>query len=79
MGRHREGHRSRVFYSYLLSFFLILLVPVVISFSVFHRAQSIVSEEVERANNALQTQVSKYLDLVMENSQQLNHLVVYNI
>ena len=72
------GHKGRVFYSYLLSFLAILLVPVVMSLFVFQRANSVIQADAESANDALLTQTRAYLDMLMDDVLQLNFLVSYN-
>ena len=72
------AHRGRVFYSYFLSFLLILLVPVIMSFVVFHRANTIIDEDTRRANTALMLQTRSYVDMILADIDQLTYLVAYN-
>lgn len=72
------AHRGRVFYSYFLSFLLILLVPVIMSFLVFQRANSIIEEDTRRANTALMLQTRSYVDMILADIEQLTYLVAYN-
>lgn len=72
------AHRGRVFYSYFLSFLLILLIPVVMSFVVFHRANTIIEEDTRRANTALMLQTRSYVDMILADIDQLTYLVAYN-
>lgn len=75
MRRGRTGHRGRVFYSYLLSFLLVLLVPVLMSLLVFQRANSVVNRESSRANEALLEVTGVYLDRVLEDVAQMQYLL----
>ncbi len=68
-------HKGRLFYSYLLSFLLILIVPVVFSSLVFNRARSILTQEASRANELLLQQMKSYLDTIMSDVTQLNYIV----
>ena len=72
---HGSGHRGRLFYTYLLSFLLILIVPVVFSSLVFSRARSILTQEASRANELLLQQMKSYLDTIMGDVAQLNYIV----
>jgi AraC-like DNA-binding protein len=67
-----------VFYSYLYSFLLILLVPVVMSFFVFANANDVVNEESAQTHDALLRQTAAYLDMVVSDVHQLSYLVSYN-
>ncbi|MFW5836065.1 MAG: helix-turn-helix transcriptional regulator [bacterium] len=67
-----------MFYSYFLSFLLILLVPVVMSFVVFHRANAIIDDDTRRANTALMLQTRSYVDMILADMDQLTYLVAYN-
>ena len=55
-------HKGRLFYTYLLSFLLILIVPVIFSTLVFGRARSILTQEAGRANELLLQQMKSFLD-----------------
>ena len=72
-------HKGRLFYSYLLSFLLILIVPVVFSALVFNRARSILNAEAGRANELLLQQMKSFLDTVMGDVVQLNSMVTNHI
>ncbi|MDD9986219.1 MAG: helix-turn-helix domain-containing protein [Spirochaetaceae bacterium] len=72
-------HKGRLFYSYLLSFLLILIVPVVFSSLVFNRARSILNAEAGRANELLLQQMKSFLDTVMGDVVQLNSMVTNHI
>ena len=50
--------KGRVFYTFLLSYLLILLIPVLMSVLLFNRAQTIVNTESNRANQLLLTQMN---------------------
>ena len=68
-------HKGRLFYTYLLSFLLILIVPVIFSTLVFGRARSILNQEAGRANELLLQQMKSYLDTIMSDVAQLNYIV----
>ena len=68
-------HKGRLFYTYLLSFLLILIVPVIFSSAVFSRARSILTQEASRANELLLQQMKSYLDTIMSDVAQLNYIV----
>lgn len=70
--------RGRVFYSYLVSFALILAIPIVLSIVVFQRASSTVAAEVNRVSMVLEVQTRKYLDSVAGDFLQLSQLLVNN-
>ncbi len=72
-------HKGRLFYSYLLSFLLILIVPVVFSALVFNRARSILNAEAGRANELLLQQMKSFLDTVMGDVVQLNAMITNHI
>lgn len=78
MAASRFGHRGRVFYGYLFSFLVTLLVPVTMSFFVFNRAGEVIRRDAEQAADALIAQTKAYIDLVMDDVFQLNYLVSYN-
>lgn len=78
MRQRGSGHRGRVFYGYLLSFLLILLVPVMMSLFLFRRANSVVTTESQRANTALLETTGTYLDSLLEDMNQLSYLVSYS-
>ena len=59
------GRKGRVFYAFLLSYLLILLIPVFMSVLLFNRAQNIVTTESDRGNELLLQQMNTYLDSVM--------------
>ena len=67
--------KGRLFYTYLLSFLLILIVPVIFSSAVFSRARSILTQEVNRANELLLLQMKSYLDTIMGDVAQLTYIV----
>ena len=75
MKRVGSGHYGRVFYSYLLSFLLVLIVPVLMSLFVFQRANSVVTRESGRANEALLEVTGVYLDQLLEDVGQLQYLL----
>ena len=72
------GHRGRVFYSYLLSFLLILLVPVVMSVFIFGRANRLITSETSRANATLLEATGIYLDQLLTDAGQLRYLIANN-
>ena len=72
---HGSRHRGRLFYIYLLSFLLILIVPVAFSSAVFSRARAILTQEAGRANELLLQQMKSYLDTIMGDVAQLNYIV----
>ena len=72
-------HKGRLFYTYLLSFLLILIVPVVFSTLVFGRARSILTQEAGRANELLLQQMKSFLDTIMSDVVQLNYIVANHV
>ena len=72
-------HKGRLFYTYLLSFLLILMVPVVFSTFVFGRARSILTQEAGRANELLRQQMKSFLDTIMSDVVQLNYIVANHV
>jgi len=74
-GLRGSRHKGRLFYIYLLSFLLILIVPVIFSSLVFNRARSILTQEASRANELLLQQMKSYLDTIMSDVAQLNYIV----
>ena len=72
-------HKGRLFYTYLLSFLLILIVPVVFSALVFNRARSILTTEAGRANELLLQQMKSFLDTIMGDVVQLNSMITNHI
>ena len=72
---HGSRHKGRLFYTYLLSFLLILIVPGIFSSLVFSRARSILNQEASRANELLLQQMKSYLDTIMGDVAQLNFIV----
>ena len=72
---HGPRDKGRLFYTYLLSFLLILIVPVIFSSAVFSRARSILTQEVNRANELLLLQMKSYLDTIMGDVAQLTYIV----
>ncbi len=77
MGRGKIK-KGRVFYTYLLSYIPILLIPVLMSVFLFNRAQSVLDSEASRANDQLLNQMNSYLDMVMTDARQLYFLIAYN-
>ena len=76
---HGTRHKGRLFYTYLLSFLLILMVPVVFSTFVFGRARSILTQEAGRANELLLQQMKSFLDTIMSDVVQLNYIVANHV
>ena len=74
----RRIKKGRVFYQYLASYVLILLIPVVMSVFLFNRASNVLTAEANRANNLLLDQIKTYFDMVMSDVQKLRYLVGYN-
>ena len=74
----RKIRKGRVFYTYLLSYIPILLIPILMSIVMFNRAQSVLDSEAARANDLLLNQMNSYLDMVMTDARQLYFLVAYN-
>ena len=72
-------HKGRLFYTYLLSFLLILMVPVAFSSLVFGRARSILTQEASRANELLLQQMKSFLDTIMSDVVQLNYIVANHV
>ena len=72
-------HKGRLFYTYLLSFLLILIVPVIFSTLVFGRARSILTQEAGRANELLLQQMKSFLDTIMSDVVQLNYIVANHV
>ena len=72
-------HKGRLFYTYLLSFLLILIVPVIFSTLVFGRARSILTQEAGRANELLLLQMKSFLDTIMSDVAQLNYIVANHV
>ena len=72
-------HKGRLFYTYLLSFLLILIVPVIFSTLVFGRARSILTQEAGRANELLLQQMKSFLDTIMSDVAQLNYIVANHV
>jgi two-component system response regulator YesN len=70
--------RGRVFYSYLLSYSVVLLIPILVTVALFNRAHATVSAEADRANELLLNQVKSHLDMVMADVQKLSSLVSHN-
>lgn len=67
-----------VFFKFLFSYLLILLIPIVLSIAVFDRAKSIVHEEAQRANNLLLRQMQLYLDVHLRDVERLSSLVAHS-
>ena len=67
-----------VFFKFLFSYLLILLIPLVLSVAVFDRAKSIVNEEAQRANNLLLRQMQLYLDVHLRDVERLSSLVAHS-
>ncbi len=67
-----------VFFKFLCSYLLILLIPIVLSIAVFDRAKSIVHEEAQRANNLLLRQMQLYLDVHLRDVERLSSLVAHS-
>ena len=78
-GLQGSRHKGRLFYTYLLSFLLILIVPVIFSSLVFSRARSILNTEAGRANELLLQQMKSFLDTVMSDVVQLNYIVANHV
>ncbi|MDE0026552.1 MAG: AraC family transcriptional regulator [Spirochaetaceae bacterium] len=76
---HGTRHKGRLFYTFLLSFLLILMVPVVFSTFVFGRARAILTQEAGRANELLLQQMKSFLDTVMSDVVQLNYIVANHV
>ncbi len=74
----RHLKRGRVFYSYLLSYLFVLLIPILLSIALFNRAHAVVRAEADRANQLLLNQVKSHLDMVMADVQKLSSLVSHN-
>ena len=72
-------HKGRQFYTFLLSFLLILIVPVVFSTLVFGRARLILTQEAGRANELLLQQMKSFLDTAMSDVVQLNYIVANHV
>jgi two-component system, response regulator YesN len=75
---NRKIRKGRVFYTYLISYVPILLIPILMSVVLFNRAQSVLDSEAARANDLLLNQMNSYLDMVMTDARQLYFLVAYN-
>ena len=78
-GLQGARHKGRLFYTYLLSFLLILIVPVIFSSLVFNRARSILNTEAGRANELLLQQMKSFLDTAMSDVVQLNYIVANHV
>jgi len=71
-------HKGSVFYKYLLSYLLILLIPVAMSVLVFGKARSVLAEEAMRANDLLLKQMQSHLDMVLSGVGRLRYVATNN-
>lgn len=70
--------RGSVFYKYLLSYLVIMLIPVVMSVFVFAGARAVLMEEAARANDLLLKQMQSQLDMVLADVGRLSYMVTSN-
>jgi two-component system, response regulator YesN len=70
--------RGRVYYRYLLSYSLILLIPLILTVLLFNRAQNIVDEATDRANEQILDQMTSYIDRLMTDVLTISHLISHN-
>lgn len=73
-----SNRRGRVFYRYILSYLIILLIPVLLSFAFFEKSRDILNDETQRANELLLGQMTSYLDMILSDTIQLTKLINYN-
>lgn len=65
--------------SWLFSYLVILLVPVLISFFVYTRSQNILKSEIHRANDVLLKEVRGTIDNHIQNADRLTTELIWNV
>ncbi len=70
--------RGKVFYRFLFSYFLILLIPLFLSFMVFRQSHRLLEQEAERANSLILNHLKEYCDKIMNDVLSITSLVSNN-
>ena len=68
-GKWRSG--KSVFFSWIVSYFVILFVPVLLSIAVYNESEKIIHNEINRANAAILKQVQQSIDGQMTNIEHM--------
>lgn len=69
--------KQRVFRFWLLSYLIVLFIPILITMIVLMQSQSLLVNEVRRANDVLLDQVSQYMDTQLGDIQRLGTQLSY--
>lgn len=80
MGRLKIKHfnRNSVFFSWVLSYISILLIPLVISSIVYVQSTHIIENEINRANKAILRQTQQAIDGHLQDVQKLALQIAFN-
>lgn len=70
--------RRSIVFSWLVSYFFILLIPVLISGVIYIKTADIIENEVNRANNILLQQVQQVIDMRIRELDKLSTLIEWN-
>ncbi|WP_168121173.1 helix-turn-helix domain-containing protein [Paenibacillus sp. HB172176] len=71
--------RKSVILTWLLSYFAILIVPILISMLVYNQSQEILKSEIHRANNVLLKEVREVIDNHVQNAERLTTELMWNV
>ncbi len=70
--------RGKVFYRLLFSYFVILLIPLMLSLAVYRQTHFLLRQEAERANELLLNQMKAYCDEAVKDALSITSLVSNN-
>lgn len=73
-GMHMKSIRIKersVFFSWLISYFIILFVPILISITIYNESEKIIHNEINRANAAILRQVQQSIDSGMADVERI--------
>jgi two-component system response regulator YesN len=73
------SNRHSVILTWLFSYLAILFMPIIISLVVYNMSSKVLTEEIDRANNALLNQVRDVLDNQLDNIFRLNREISWSI
>lgn len=71
-------HKHSIVFSWLVSYFSILFIPVVISGIIYINTANVIENEINRANNILLQQVQQVIDMRIRELDKLGMLVEWN-
>ena len=70
--------KQKILYSWLRSFILVLLIPIILMVVVYWRTTAVMEEEINRANKALLQQLQQEIDGQFESIQRMSQEIALN-